>query len=423
MPEEAVATQDAPAGDDTRTFGTPLESIFAQIMPTDEELATQQPEKKPDLPAQDEPEPEPVPEKAPKVKTEPKKEDKAAVAPKDEPTSISDILFKEPDSAVPSPEKTDTEPVRVETPAEFKGKTKEHFEKLSLSEFEHRKKAAAAEKKIAELEKRQADGDPAAKERIQALETQLKQYDALVERANLEMHPRFQAEFVIPRQQLLESARNAAQDAGVDPQALEAALALKGKAQAERLDELYADITSPTLRGKIERAVDNIGNLDSRKENVLKNQAVVMKQLQQEDLVRQNKELERTEQTVKAGLRAAQNLLQDKFKMFAPVDNPQYKDWNERLDRDDKIAETIMLKITDPTEMAVAAKLASRFPATYDALMEVCMENKELKRQLQDYRGSEPDLGGGGNRKVANTDDDDEELGVAEAMIRGLHRG
>jgi hypothetical protein len=418
MPAEAEVAQPEPK--DIQLTQS-LEHVFDQAFP-----ASVEEEKSVEVPDLPKPQPrrEPEPESAPEPEAKPVEKEKEKPTESAEPKSITDILFKDKESPVPTPKKTEVEPIKEEAPPEMKGKARENFDRLATAKFEAEKRAITHEKRVKELETKLAQGDPDAKARIQQLETERAQYSQLIERANLELHPRFQAEFVIPRQQLIEQAKTAAQDAGIDPQELETAMTLKGKAQADKLDELFEGIRSPTLRGKIERAVDNISNLDGRREATLKNQAVVLKQLQQQDQIQRHRQFEQQEQIVKAGLKTAQSFLQDRFKIFSPVDDPKFSDYNERLTSDIKGAEQIMLTVSDPSQMVIAAEMAARFPTLYELYVNEATEHKKTRQQLKEYRDSEPDLGGGGGRRGADLSaEEDEKLGLADAILKGLKGG
>lgn len=136
MPEESTAVAEQTSAEpqrdlapnEPREFGTPINEIFKQIMPYPEELEAQKEAGEGDEGAGR----DKVAPPSPKEPTAPQEDATKAIPAAPE---LPKELFGEPAEKV-EPKHEEVEPVPAETPKEFKGKTKEHFENLSKKEFE-----------------------------------------------------------------------------------------------------------------------------------------------------------------------------------------------------------------------------------------------------------------------------------------------
>lgn len=420
MPEETATAEPT---EEIREFGTPLAEIFDRKMPIAEEDALP-PEKKAEAPAKPEPK---VEIKAEKKEPEPKKEVK--------PRGLPDSLFKTTEDEPVKPktdEKTELpEPVKEEVPENLKGEARKNFERLSDSKFQAEKKAFTAEKKSKELETKLTEaegklksGDPDAKARIQQLEGQLQQWSGIIEQVNIEAHPWFQANFTVPKQQILEGAKTVYQEVGGNPDELEAALSLKGKTRVDKLEALLEEIPSKMIRGKIERAADQLETIDGKRTELLKNKAGISKQLQAEEQVNRSRMVEQIEREVRSNLVDAEKTLRDEFKLevFKTVDDPNYQWWNDEIKQSNERAEHIMLKTSDPKELAIAAHLAARFPVVRTLWLEERAARVAAEVKLAKYEDTEPSLGGKGKSSENGSEDDDEKKSISSFILGSIKR-
>lgn len=414
MPPTEVAEPEAPeiliegTPEQEEEFGTKIADVFSKLMPTEEELEAAAPEKV---------EPEPAKSEEPK-KVEPKKEEPAKV--KD--SKLPESVFEDAPVKV-EPVKEEDAPKKIETPPELKGKARENFQKLADSKFEVEKQLRDERRAREKAETKLTEGDPNAKARIEELERTLKAQSELVERVSLESHPEFQARYEIPRKQLLETAKTAYTDAGGNPADMEMALSLTGKARIEKLEELLAGVPSELLKRKIERANDNLEGLETERGQVLANRSVHLKQLQEQEQANKHKFLQEHEKVTKENLGKAEELLRDthKFEVFKATDDPNFKWWNDQRAKINEASETLMLRTSDPAELAVASKLAAACPVYRTMFLEERKERLALQKRLSEFEGSEPGVGGGDKKGAAQIEaEDDENLSVAEAIVKSV---
>lgn len=392
-----------------KEFGTSIADVFSKALPLDDD---DQPEKT----QEKQPEKAAVPPKVePEKKAEDKKPDKSSRLPES-------VFDTEPKTKVEEV-KTEVEPVKVEAPPELKGKARENFEKLATKQYETEKLLREERQARTKAEEKAAKGDPDAQARVKELETQNQQMSAIVQRASLENHPEFQAKYDIPRKQLTEMAKTAFSDAGGDPAEMEAALSLTGKARIEKLEELLGRVSSDLLKRKIERANENLELVEADRSRTLQNQGEVLKQLQEKDQATRHKAFEEYEKTTKQNLVRATEILRDehKFEVFKTVDDPNYQWWNDQFKKMQDSAETIMLKTSDPTELAVAAQLAVAAPVYRAMFHEERKARITAEDRLKQYEDGEPGIGGGEKKSQKQTEsEEDEEMPLAAAIIKSV---
>lgn len=128
-----------------------------------------------------------------------------------------------------------------------------------------------------------ADFDGTKKERdelkaqIEALREEEKKWKEVTTLGSFESRPDIQAEFVKPRTDALARLKEYAGYGEIDPGALTAAISKSGKARFDALEDLLSGAPS-TVRGKIERTIDEIDNLDGRLAGERANAAESIKQ-------------------------------------------------------------------------------------------------------------------------------------------------
>lgn len=415
MPAEAEVAQPEPK--DIQLTQS-LEHVFDQAFPSSVENQ-EETVVIPDLPApkQRTAQSASVVEAEPEVKPAAKEEPKPT-----EPTSISDLLLGGKETAKVEAVTEVKDPVKEEAPPEMKGKARENFERLSTAKFEAEKRALTSEKRIKELETKQAEGDPTAKARISQLETELTQYREIVKTAQAELDPEFQRHFTIPLKQVLENTKATFAEAGGDPDAIESALALKGRARAERLDELLDGITSETLRAEIRQGAKQLKDIGVGKDIALKNRDQWLQARQQQEQANKHRAFQEAEAQTKASLVQAESILRDQhgFEVFKTVDDPKFAWWNEQTGKMKETAEQIMLRVSDPNEMAVAAYLAAAAPRYRVLFQQEVAARQKAEKELREYKDSEPSLGGKSRGVSSLTEEEDEKMGIADAILSGL---
>lgn len=418
MAKEAPVIETKTEPGESVEFGTSLEDIFAKKMPggltIDEEESVE---------SKGGESPRPPEQQPPQQKDEPKEKPKAkSKEPASEPIGITDILQAASGGVEGVAESTDDELPKPEIPQELKGKSREHFEKIATEKWEADKKARALEKKAAALEKQlsEAGADP----RIQQLQAQLKDYSSRLERVGLEHHPWFEANFTAPRNQLVETAKRAFKDGGGDPEAISKALRLEGQARVEKLDEVLSEISSTSLRGRIERTIDTIDQLDQRKDQILSNRDSVLRSLAENDKITQKQMLEQHSKQTKAQLSEAKELLRDKFGFFVfkTVDDPQFSWWNDEVKKMDTEAENLMLSTTDPKELTLGSYMAVAAPRIMNLLLKEVQNRKKIEKEFAEYKNSEPKLGTGSRKSRAQeSQEEEEDKPLVQSILDHIH--
>jgi hypothetical protein len=414
MPAEPIVeTPETQTGGEEHEFGTPLNEIFAKAMPMDEEIA-EKPEKK-------EPSQRVEPEKG-KVEDKPK-EEKGKKEPKKEKAEEKEDLLSDLLTTVKTEEtpKVEDEVKKESVPEGMKGKAAENFDRIATKAQEWESKAKQYERQLKDSQEKSKTGDP----RLKQLEDTNKDLLGRLERAGIEHHPWFEQNITIPRENALKAAQKAFEDAGGDPKALSGALRLEGKARAERLDELLGEISSQTLRGKVERAVDVVEAKDTQREQILANREPVMKRLQEQDAIAQKNYLENHAAQVKTNLEDTRKYLLDKhnFFVFKTVDDPKQSWWNEEVTKMEKEAEDLMLNTSDPKQLAVAANLAVTAPRLMTMLQKEIKARKQAEKERDAYRDSEPSNGAGDRKaKVEEDDEEQEQIPFKSSIINSVRK-
>lgn len=410
-----MAEETAVAEPQQAVLSVPIGDIIGRKLSTGDEIPVDEPSPEP-KPA---PAAKPEPVKEAKAKTEKEKPDETLPKPRELPENLfGDLPEPKKDES-----KTDSEPVKEEAPAELTGDKRKNFERLATGKYEAEKEVFDLRKKLKQAESKAAEGDPGAKAKIEQLEGQLREYSERVSVADVRLHPEFQRQYALPRDQALEFAKTTYQDAGGDPKVIESALQLKGKARADRLDEIYGEITSKSLLGKLERAVDFVEAKDLEIEGVLKNSGEYAKQLKQQDQVRQTEFLQHHEEQTKKDLAAASKVLGEDYNiaLFKRTDDPKFAWWNEQLDQMDREAEQLMLKTPDPKELAIASKMAVGFARAWKMYLEERKARIASDKRFADYKSGEPGLGGQ-DRSEAVTEEDDEKTPLKTLILGSIKK-
>lgn len=402
MPEPAVIEQ--PKGNIGETnLGEAFDSILTKVEPV--EAPIKQPEKV---------------EKPAESKAEPKKEE----------PSLLDSLLQTPQKPASEPEKVEPSPTAEKSSVKdyealyermgIKGeKARENFEKLSQKTLELEKKNEATEKALAEQVKLREQGDPNAAAKIKDLESKLTQLEPLIEQTNLQRHPSFVAQFTQPKAKMLEQAKATLKEYAVDPATLEKALVLNGKPKAEALDAIYEQIDSPSQKGKLERLIDGIEQISVTEQEALNNAKLNNERLAEQARVQQFQQSEKHSENVKQSLDLTWKFLRDEhgLELLRDTDNPKLKEIQEQVRT---TADRLMLKTTDPTELASAAILAPLASVYRNISMEQAKRIQAMEAELKDKNDSQPGLGGSGSVKTGDSKVDDN-ADLITAVLAGIH--
>lgn len=339
-----------------------------------------------------EPEPEPVESAA--DATPPDKTDKPPVQAKEkaEPDKTTGDLRLAPDFEAPAKKEEPAAP-EVEITDEMIEAEKSPKKQADMRKFRdalNHLKGEVARLKEAPAAKAE---DPGLTARLQQLEQQNQELLATVERRSLQDHPRFQRELVQPRNAMLSQAQQIVTDVGGDPEALERAQGLTGKAKVAALDDLVEKVESPVLRARLERLLDGIDDKNREIENVLKDSKGAAERLRRQETIERHESNVQQEKALLTLLDSARRHLADglKLEVLQKTDQEGYGWWNEQVDEIDKNAKDALLKAT-PDEMAVLAWLGVS-AGPYRSLWQTERKARaRLQERLDAIEGAEPDL-------------------------------
>lgn len=235
--------------------------------------------------------------------------------------------------------------------------------------------------------------DPGAQAIIEQQKTQIEQLSQIVQRSELKAHPRFQQRFVLPRTQNLTEAQGIIKDMGGDPDALEHALSLRGKAKVAALEDIFQGVESTVLRDKLGRLVDGIESIDREMETVLKDSKGTAEQLARQDKIAHHEQLMQQEQQLKSLLGAARKDLADNLglEVLKKTGKPEFKWWDDQVDEIDATAHSILFEGT-PDKMAFAAVLAASAGPLRAAWQAERKARMALEERLAAFEEAEPEL-------------------------------
>jgi len=325
---------------------------------------------------------------------------------------LGDVLGDAGDKAKPEAKASDEIPIPEEPPASIK------TEKGKADWKQWRKQWAEMQAKVKQYESGQQQAVPSEevnnlKAQNQQLMERLQQLSPVVERANIELHPAFQAQFIQPRQQMVAEGREALETAGADPAMLERAMSLTGKARIEALDEIFETVTSPTLRAKLEQVAWHIDSIDKQKAQVLADLPKAHERLQQEERIRNQQQMEQQEKHFLAVLDDSVGKLAETFPLLREI--PGNDEWNATRQREIQSARELLTRTTDPAQLAAAAVMATQAPR----LQQWALNERKLRlaaeKELAELRGAEPSLG---RRSNGSGEHEDVKTGAAAVLAR-----
>lgn len=328
----------------------------------------------------------------------PKKEAKPKIEPPAEPKSTTPRdLFKktEPKDGVTAPVTAEPKSAFDDiTPPEFKDeKAKKGWE---AQRAEGKKWESMAKQLQREAEERKAAGrDPETLETKYAeAQKTLKEYDEIVSRARLDDHPAFRKEFVDGRQKIVDRAKAIIEESDGDAKAIETALNLKGKARAEALREVSANLDA-FQAARLGRAVDELNDLDERAQT--KRDAAKKSYDEIREQERQREIEEGANRSKKRGVEFSEvsRRLTDELEVLKKVDG--FDDWNARADR--ILKESREYVDANPGADIEAEILSRAVPAYRDLFLEsderaTAAEEKaaKLEAELKAIHGKNPSL-------------------------------
>lgn len=414
MPETLEAPVSTSADPDP--IGTPIEgavmpeglrNLLDRHLPEDGGL-TDQPE------AISEPSPngaepaEAKPDKPPEIKKpEPKTPDPASrLAP--------DVFEKKEEPVV-----VDEIPIPEEPPAYLK------TEKAKEDHRNWRKKweGVLAENTRLKAEKPAPAEDPGSKAMIEDLQRQNQDLLTKIERVDVTLSPKFQRDFIIPRNNLFAEAKAVLKEAGIDPDSLDHALSLTGKAKIEALDAIATEIPSQLFRDRFGRLIDGMDTKTREINEVLRNAKGQREQLTKQETLERHAQLVETEKQMRAGLEMTRRDLAEnlKIELLYKTGKPEHAWFDKIVDDVDATAEEIMFRST-PEKLPTIAYFAALFGPTRDLFHAERKARLAAEERLAAIEGVEPTLGEDKRKpKDIEITDDMDIKDAVRARLRGGH--
>lgn len=396
----------------TAPLNPSLQKLMERVLPVDGDAPEGDPEPSDKPEATDKPEgtdgqPEPKPENKPKAKPEP--------------SPASDLRLA-PDFSAPE-KKDEPKPEEIEITDEMIAAEKSPKKQADLKKFRQAFNDMKAENLRLKTAQPEKTDDPGAQAIIDQQAAQITELSGTVERIKLEAHPKFQQDFVRPRNAMMAQAQQIVKDAGGDEEALERAQALTGKAKVAALDDIVAGVESPVLRARLERLLDGIEEKNQAIEHVLKDAKGATERLSRAETIERHKMLEQQEQQLKSLLGAARRELADNLKLevLHKTGKPEFKWWDEQVDEIDATAQEILLKAT-PDKMAMAAYLAAAAGPLRAALQAERRAHDALKRWVAEMDEADPGTLKG-DRKPEPQGDFAPDADITQVALARLRRG
>lgn len=249
--------------------------------------------------------------------------------------------------------------------------------------------------KIKQLEAGQQNGahDAQANARIAELEGRLVELSTVAERANLELHPAFQAQFVNPIRQMAEQAKEIAAMADVGGEAIEKVLGLAGKARVQAMDELMDGVNSPTIRAQLGELLFNIERKEKERAQVLNDVKGNSERLAEHERAEQHRRLQAQQKQIGEVVDSTFEILRDQhgFELLREV--PGNEKWNTSRKAKLEQARHIMTGAS-ASEAAAAAVLSVLAPEYRTWALAERDRANALEKENAELRGADPKLGG-----------------------------
>lgn len=408
MPEDTALAPAATEAEPSATFDTAqLDAILEKMrpMPKDDVAPAVPPAKEPIST------PEPETPTAPPVEPVEAPKPAAPAGPFDPPPSVlGEVPAKPEATADPIEQEYGTLP--EQPPPEFKSKeAKESYAKMRQNHEKLKSDFRAAR----EAAKQKPPPDEGMAAQLADLTARNAELNAIVERSAIESHPYVRQQFDEPRKQLFNIAASALKKVDIDPARLGKILSLDGKDRVDAMDELYGEIESPTTREKVTNAIAQIDMLEEKKGEFLADRQGNVERMTAAEKAEQYRQFTAQEKALDESVTEAIDLLGNKigFEHWKKSDDPNAKDWNERIIDRERALRFLSKENKDP-------KLTVRVLAAGVVAEDIRKWALSLQEQLQaerqkvaEYEGAMPNLNGASaTEKVSATGtmakDDDE---------------
>lgn len=244
-----------------------------------------------------------------------------------------------------------------------------------------------------------------------------------IERVDLMSSPKFQRDFINPRNNLFAEAKAVLKEAGIDPDSLDNALGMTGKARIEALDAIATEIPSQLFRDRFGRLIDGMDAKTREINEALRNAKGNREQLSRQEKLEQHAQIVEMEKQMKAGLQMTRRDLAEnlKIELLHKTGKPEYEWFDKIVDDVDATAEEIMLRST-PEKLPTIAYFAALYGPTRDLFHAERKARLAAEERLVAIEGVEPTLGEDKRKPkdIVITDDMDIKDAVRARLRGGL---
>lgn len=340
-----------------------------------------------------------------KVETKPAESEKG----KPERPSIPDQVLSKKSAGEPEkkePVKVESEIDKIADPNFHSPVKKAEWDAVKSKGKEFESKWRASEQKTADLEKRIAEAELKGKNtteletKLAEMEKQNREYLGLVQKVNVELDPEFRKNYVEGRQKLINTARSLVEEGGGVPDEITTALNLKGKPRVDAIAAVVGDMPN-FQQGRIGEIISKLTALDEEAEVRRGNPEKYLEDRQREDQQRDQQERTQRSKAAQVAFESARSKISTELRFLTKVDDPEFKDWNDRRDAIIQTGEQFFTTNTDMEAAARAAIMAQAAPHLESMLFEereyskgIEVELAAAKEELKKLYGTVPSLSG-----------------------------
>lgn len=267
-------------------------------------------------------------------------------------------------------------------------------QRIDLGKFRELLKTTIAENATLKAKPAAPAEDVGQQAMIEDLRKQNHDLIARIERLDYAASPKFQKDLVVPRNKMFAEAKAVLKEAGAEPEALDGAIGLTGKARIDAFDAIVESIPSQTLRDRFGRLIDGVDAKNREINEALGNARKNSEQLKKQETIANHEAILKQETELKTMLQIARRDLAENAKMpvLQKTGSKDFEWWDKQVDEIDALAEHFMLRAT-PEMLPKIAYGAAMVDALLDMFNTERRARLSVEKRLAAVEGAEPGLG------------------------------
>lgn len=330
------------------------------------------------------------PEK-PATKEEPSKE--AA-----KPASALEAALAEKPAATEKVE--DTDPLKDLPETLPNENRKDHWAKARAAIKTFAEKYGLSQKEITDLKTKldQAKANPESKAELENYKAKVAELTDAITAANVELLPEFRAKYIDGRTALIAKAAEKAKAYGGNPEALKEALTMpEGLRRDAAIEEALGDDVKDMARTKVNAIISQLDDLNEQAQNERANSQQAYERLTARQKEQQTALAQENEGRKQATFEAVTKRLQSEVPLLRLVDPSVAgaEDWNAKVKAAFEGAKELFGPNATPEQTVEAAVKYKDYDRVANLLSESWKENGQLRKQLAELDGAQPDIKGG----------------------------